>query len=126
MKNLIISTLILFTLVCSCQSLQVVNISRESSAAILANVSSNSGHQAININRESSVAILANFSSNSGNQSEINSNITRNQTNQTHTNISINKAAANLWSWGKIPMGYGLNKNGTLIELGDQEWKPSI
>ena len=102
MKNHKISTLILFTLVSGCQSLQ-----------------------AVNIDRESSMAILANISSNSGNQSEINSNITINQT-QMHTNISINETAANLWSWGKIPMGYGLNKNGTLTKLGDQEWKPSI
>lgn len=105
MKNLIISTLILFALACSCQSRQTVNISQENVMAILANVSSNSG-----------------------NQLEINSNTTENQTNQTHTNISINNAATktNLWSWGKIPMGYGLDKNGTLTKLADQEWKPSI
>lgn len=126
MKNLIILTLILFTLVCSCQSLQAVNINRESSMAILANISSNSGNQAFEISREAGVAILASVSSNSGNQSEINSNMTRNQTNQTHTSFSINETAANLWSWGKVPNGYVLNKNGTLTKLGDQEWKPSI
>lgn len=103
MKNLIISTLILYTLVCSCTSLQAVNISRESGMAILANVSDNSG-----------------------NQSGSNFNITENTIILGRINISIDNASANLWNWGKIPMGYELNKNGTLTELADQEWKPGI
>jgi hypothetical protein len=103
MKIFIISALILFTLACSCQSLQSVNISRESG-----------------------MAIIANLSSNSVNQSDTSSNITQNQTNQTHTNISTDDAATGLWNWGKIPMGYELNKNGSLTKLADQEWKPSI
>lgn len=103
MKIFIISALILLMLACSCQSLESINISQESGMAILDNISSNSG-----------------------NQSDTNSNLTENQTNRTHTNISTDNATTNLWSWGKIPMGYELEKNGTLTKLNDQEWKPSI
>ena len=103
MKNLIISVLILFALACICQSMESINISRESG-----------------------MSILANFSSDSVNQSEIKVNATQNQTNQKQTNISTDHASSGLWSWGKIPIGYELNKNGSLIKLADQDWKPSI
>jgi hypothetical protein len=103
MKNLIISVLILFALACICQSLESINVSRESG-----------------------MSILANFSSDSVNQSEINFNATQNQTNQKQTNISTYRASSGLWSWGKIPIGYELNKNGSLTKLTDQDWKPSI
>jgi hypothetical protein len=71
------------------------------------------------------MTILANFTSTSANQSE-NATITQNQTNQTQTNNSTNDATTGLWSWGKIPIGYELNKNGSLTKLADQQWKPSI
>lgn len=103
MKKLIISVLILFALACICQSLESINISRESG-----------------------MSILANFSSDSVNQSEIKVNETQNQTNQKQTNISTDRASSGLWSWGKIPIGYELNKNGSLTKLADQDWKPSI
>ena len=102
MRYLIISALILFALACSSQSLE-----------------------AIKINQESGMTILANFTNNSANQSE-NATITQNQTNQTETNSSNNNAPTSLWSWGKIPIGYELNKNGTLTKLADEQWKPSI
>jgi len=102
MRKLIISALILFALACSCQSLEPIKISQESG-----------------------MTILANFTSSSANQSE-NATITQNQTNQTQTNNSTNDATTGLWSWGKIPIGYELNKNGTLTKLADQQWKPSI
>ena len=103
MRNLIISALILFALACSCQSLEAIKMSQESG-----------------------MTILANFTSNSNNQSDMNATITQNQTNQTQTNNSNNDTATGLWSWGKIPIGYELNKNGTLTKLADQQWKPSI
>ena len=103
MKYLMISALILFALACSCQSLETIKISQESG-----------------------MTILANFTSSSANQSDMNANITMNQTNQTNANNSTNDAATGLWSWGKIPIGYELNKNGSLTKLADQEWKPSI
>jgi hypothetical protein len=103
MRRFIISALILFALACSSQSLE-----------------------AIEINQESGMTILANFTSNSANQSDMNATITQNQTNQTQTDGSNNNAPANLWSWGKIPIGYELNKNGTLTRLDDEQWKPGI
>ena len=102
MRKLIISALILFALACSSQSLEPIKISQESG-----------------------MTILANFTSSSANQSE-NATITQNQTNQTQTNNSTNDATTGLWSWGKIPIGYELNKNGSLTKLADQDWKPSI
>ena len=102
MRKLIISALILIALACSSQSLEPIKISQESG-----------------------MTILANFTSSSANQSE-NATITQNQTNQTQTNNSTNDATTGLWSWGKIPIGYELNKNGTLTKLADQQWKPSI
>jgi hypothetical protein len=102
MRYLIISALILLALACSSQSLE-----------------------AIKINQESGMTILANFTNNSANQSE-NATITQNQSNQTMTNSSNNNAPTSLWSWGKIPIGYELNKNGTLTKLAGEQWKPSI
>ncbi len=111
MRILIISVLILFALACSSQSLEPIQISQESG-----------------------MTILANFTSISANQSDNGANATINQTNQTHINNTINGSttestgdtATSLWNWGKIPMGYELNKNGTLIKLADEQWKPSI
>jgi hypothetical protein len=102
MRNLIILALILFALACSSQSLEVIEI-----------------------NQESGMTILANFTSYPVNQSE-NATITQNQTNQTETNSSNNNIPTSLWNWGKIPMGYELNKNGTLTKLADEQWRPSI
>ena len=102
MRNLIISALVLFALAFSSQSLE-----------------------AIKINQESGMTILANFTSDSANQSE-NATITQNQTNQTETNSSNNIVPTSLWSWGKIPIGYELNNNGSLTKLTDEQWKPSI
>ncbi len=103
MRNLIISSLIILGLVCSSQSLETIMISQESG-----------------------MTILANFTNNSANQSDINATINQTQTNQTPTNSRADDAATSLWSWGKIPIGYELNKNGTLTKLGDEQWKPSI
>ena len=101
MRNLMIPALILFALAYSCQSLEPIKISQESGMSILANITPAPA-----------------------NQSEINA--TLNQTNQTRNNGSTDFAASGLWSWGKIPEGYKLNKNGSLIKMADEEWKPSI
>ena len=103
MRNLVISALIFFALACSCQSMEAIKISQESG-----------------------MTILANFTSNSANQSDMNVTITQDQTNLTQTNSSNNNAATGLWDWGKIPIGYELDKNGSLTKLTDQVWKPSI
>lgn len=103
MRILIISALILFALACSSQSLE-----------------------AIKIDQESGMTILAKFTNNSANQSDMNATINQTQTNLTQTEGSDNNAPASLWSWGKIPIGYELNKNGTLTKLADEQWKPSI
>ena len=101
MRNLMIPALILFALAYSCQSLEPIKISQESGMSILANITPAPA-----------------------NQSEINA--TLNQTNQTRNNGSTDFAASGLWSWGKIPDGYELNENGSLIKMADEEWKPSI
>ncbi len=111
MRILIISALILFALACGSMSLEPIQISQESG-----------------------MTILANFTSTSANQSENDANATINQTNQTQINNTINGSttkstsdtATGLWSWGKIPLGYELNKNGTLTKLAGEEWRPSI
>jgi hypothetical protein len=103
MRRFIISALILFALACSSQSLEPIKI-----------------------DQESGMTILANFTSNSANQSNMNATINQTQSNQTQTDGSTNNAPANLWSWGKIPIGYELNKNGTLTKVADEQWKPSI
>ena len=41
------------------------------------------------------------------------------QTNNTSENSS-------LWSWGRIPMGYSLNKSGILTPIDNGNWTPSI
>ncbi len=94
MKNHIISILILFMLAAGSQSLQAINLSQESS-----------------------VAILANTSRNLSNQSDINTNATQNQTNETKTITSTDMAATDLWSGEKIPKGYEFNKYGTVTGL---------
>jgi len=101
MRNLMIPAQILFALAYSCQSLEPIKISQESGMSILANITPAPA-----------------------NQSE--TNATLNQTNQTRNNSSTDFAASGLWSWGKIPEGYVLNENGSLIKMADEEWKPSI
>lgn len=101
MRNLIVSAVIFFALAYGCQSLEPIKISQESGMSILASITPAPA-----------------------NQSE--TNATLNQTNQTKGNNSANYAASGLWSWGKIPVGYELNENGTITKMADQEWKPSI
>ncbi|WP_292539728.1 hypothetical protein [Methanothrix sp.] len=97
----IISVLILLAIACSSQSTDTVNISRDSG-----------------------MAILANLTESSSSPSEAQESILQNQTNQTgNTSLLAND---DLWSWGKIPIGYEVSDNGTLINLAEQEWAPSI
>ncbi|MCK9405927.1 MAG: hypothetical protein M0Q47_05910 [Methanothrix sp.] len=101
MKMYIISVLILLAIACSSQSTDTVNISRDSG-----------------------MAILANLTESSSSPSEAQESILQNQTNQTgNTSLLAND---DLWSWGKIPIGYEVSDNGTLINLAEQEWAPSI
>lgn len=101
MRNFIISVLILIAIALNCQALNTVDISQESG-----------------------MAILANLNAKSSDMSALQNNSTQNQTNQTG-NFSKD-VAGGLWSWGKIPIGYEMNKNGSLIKLADQQWAPSI
>jgi hypothetical protein len=103
MRNLIISSLIILALACSSQSLAVVMISQENG-----------------------MTILANFTNNSANQSDMNATINETANNQTPANSRPSDAKSSLWDWGKIPIGYELNKNGTLTKVADEQWKPSI
>lgn len=101
MRNFIISVIILTAIALNCQALNTVNISQESG-----------------------MSILANFSANSSNSSALQNNSLQNQTGQAS---DLGKdSAGGLWSWGKIPMGYELSKNGSLIKMADQQWNPSI
>jgi hypothetical protein len=101
MRNFIISVLILTAIAMNCQALNPVNISQESG-----------------------MSILASFSANSSNTSALQNNSMQNQTDQT-SNLSKD-SAGDLWSWGKIPIGYEVDKNGSLVKLADQQWNPSI
>jgi hypothetical protein len=101
MRNFIISVLILTAIALNCQAQNTVNISQESG-----------------------MSILANFSDNASNQSALQNSSLQNQTDLT---LGPGKnAAGGLWSWGKIPIGYDVDKNGSLVKLADQQWNPSI
>jgi hypothetical protein len=78
------------------------------------------------ISQENGMAILANFTSNSANQSDTNATINETADNQTQESSAATNAKSGLWGWGKIPMGYEMDKNGTLNRMVDEEWKPSI
>ena len=103
MRNLIISSLIILALACSSQSLEAIMISQENG-----------------------MTILANFTNNSANQSDMNATINETANNQTQSNSRASEAKTSLWDWGKVPIGYELDKNGTLTKLADEQWKPSI
>ena len=77
----------------------------------------------VNISQESGMSILANFSDNASNQSSLQNSSLQNQTNQSS---DLSKDSGDLWSWGKIPIGYEVDKNGSLVKLADQQWNPSI
>jgi hypothetical protein len=101
MNNFIVLGLILFVLALNCQSVEPLQIGRDTGMTVLARLSDNSSNQSI-----TNVMSLPN------------------QTSQT---IRFSAGdGSDLWSWGTIPIGYGLNKSGILIRLSDQEWVPSI
>jgi hypothetical protein len=77
----------------------------------------------LNISQESGMSMLANFSDNTSNQSALQNSSLQNQTNQSR---DLRKDSGDLWSWGKIPIGYEVDKNGSLVKLADQQWNPSI
>ena len=101
MRNFIISVLVLMAIAINCQALNPVNISQESGMSILASISANSS-----------------------NTSTLQNNSMQNQTDLTR-DLS-KEAAGGLWSWGKIPIGYEIDKNGSLVKMADQQWNPSI
>jgi hypothetical protein len=101
MRNLTIYGLILFILVLNCQSVEPINIDRDNGMTILENLTISPSDKTDN---KATSAI--------------------NQTNQ--TGKSSTDAAEGLWSWGNVPIGYALNKSGSLISLANQEWVPSI
>ena len=90
-------------------------------------VSSSQSEDPVQINRDSGMAILANLTGSSFDLSAAQRSIPQNQTNQTNQtgNASLS-ADEGLWSWGKIPIGYELSDDGTLVNLAEQEWAPSI
>ncbi|OPY50040.1 MAG: hypothetical protein A4E49_02888 [Methanosaeta sp. PtaU1.Bin112] len=99
----LIITLVVLALACSIQSLGAVMISQENG-----------------------MEILANFTNSSANQSDSNATINETADNQTQASGAITNDKSGLWDWGKIPMGYVLDNNGTLNRVVDEEWKPSI
>jgi len=101
MRNLFISGLILFNLVLNCQSVEPIHIGRDNG-----------------------MTILEKLTINSSDQSDNNATSALNQTNP--TSKSSLDAAKGLWGWGNTPIGYALNKSGSLIRLANQEWVPSI
>lgn len=103
MRNLMISSLIILALAASTQPLGAIMISQENG-----------------------MTILANFTSSSANQSDMNTTINETADNKTQANSMGSSAKPGLWDWGKIPMGYVMDKNGTLNRVADEEWNPSI
>jgi hypothetical protein len=101
MKNFIICGLILFVLAMNCQSTEPLRIGRDTGMTVLARLSDNSSNQLI-----TGVTDMPN------------------QTSQNDIYFAGNDNG--LWSWGSIPIGYGLNESGVLTRLSDQEWVPSI
>lgn len=100
MRGYIISIFILIALACSCHSLEPIVVSQERGIAVLANFSD------VPVNQSDQNTTDLNLTNQTGNQS--------------------NQTSASLWSWGKIPIGYELNENGTLTRLADEQWTPSI
>ena len=100
-KRIIIVAIIFLTVSCVCMSIRPIDINQESKYTILANVSNNSLNH---------LHYDYNFS----------------ELNITENSSTNKKLSTDLWSWGKIPMGYELNKNGTLTKQANEEWKPSI
>lgn len=92
--------------------------------ALIALTFSCSSLEPISISQDSGMSILANVSDNQDNSTGINSSINQSSSNQTA--IAGSSSKSDLWSWGTIPEGYTLNKNGTLTKMADEEWKPSI
>ncbi|MDD4650730.1 MAG: hypothetical protein PHQ34_00720 [Methanothrix sp.] len=97
-----------------------------SSLIILALAASTQSLGAIMISQENGMEILANFTNSSANQSYMNTTINETADNQTQANTMGSGDKSGLWNWGKIPMGYSMDKNGTLNRMANEEWKPSI
>ena len=107
MRRILIVMCIFFAVVCTSQSADPVPISRESGMAILANLAGSS------------------FDLSAAQESMLqNRTFQTNHTNQTGNNSPL--ADDSLWSWGRIPLGYEVSDDGTLISLAEQEWAPSI
>ena len=97
MKNLVIYGLVLFLLALNCMAVSPVQLTGSSGKAVLDSLVVNNSSQA-------SGALAGNAS-----------------------NLTGNNSLENLWSWGKIPEGYSLDKSGNLVENStDTEWGPSI
>jgi hypothetical protein len=101
MRNLILCGLFLFILVLDCQSVEPIHI-----------------------DRDNGMTILENLTISSSDQTDTKATSAINQTNL--TSKSSTSTAGGLWSWGDTPIGYELNKSGSLISLANQEWVPSI
>ena len=97
MKNLVIYCLVLFLLALNCMAVSPVQLTGSSGKAVLNSLGVNNSSQAAE-------ALAGNAS-----------------------NLTGNNSLGDLWSWGKIPVGYSLNKFGKLVEnTTEAEWRPSI
>jgi hypothetical protein len=97
MKNLVIYGLVLFLLALNCMAVSPVQLTGSSGKAVLNSLGVNNSSQA-------SGALVGNTS-----------------------NLTGNNSLGDLWSWGKIPVGYSINKFGKLVEnTTEAEWRPSI
>jgi len=97
MKNLVIYGLVLFLLALNCMAVSPVQLTGSSGKAVLNSLGVNNSSQA-------SGALAGNAS-----------------------NLTGNNSLGDLWSWGKIPVGYSINKFGKLVEnTTEAEWRPSI
>ncbi len=114
MRELIIFGLTVLTLALNCQGTEPVHIGQDTGMSILDSLVDN-------ISNTTNIPNISNVT-NMPNQSFNATNISMNQTNNTKKKI-----AGDLWSWGKIPIGYKLDESGKLVKLPTQEvWIPSI
>ncbi|VVB71280.1 Uncharacterised protein [uncultured archaeon] len=130
MERLTILTIILLALAPNCLSAEPISISRESGMAVLTSLSDNqAGTAANNTSQNMTEVININTTSTSGQPSsepQITPDLNALPEVSSGPRAKTQKAAGDLWSWGKVPIGFEVNETGQLVRLNNDEWKPSI
>jgi hypothetical protein len=123
MKRFIVSFIILLALAQNCLSSEPVSISQETGMAVLTRLSDNPAGNTTNNTSSNLTQII---SINTTSQPPYEPEIASSGASLSSSPPGTKKAAGDLWSWGKIPIGFELNESGKLVRLTDEEWKPSV